>query len=516
MGKVSRRQGEVNQDFRCLYHIRPDATLPPAFTSPEPIVPLPDALHLSPTVAAALERLGWGADHPLLREAAPTAARGHNLVMVVPPAPAYGVPALAGILSRLRPGDRALLLAPPAQLQEWAATAHEVARGSGLRIEAAQGTARAARRLRAGEVELLIAAPAAALALHRRSALEPERLAAVVLAWPEGWEDGEILTQLMTDVGKDIQRVLLVESLDRAGDLVERYARRALTVGAPPAESAAPAAAGPVRVAGVAWERRAAALADLLELLDPASVTVWTVDRTRHGEIERAVGAGTPGVSVTCSDLPRAALVIAFDPPTPERLAQLLAAGEVVLLMPPGTERYLERIAAPRRPLRLPGLLDAVATEAGARRAAIVRAMESGRPDGALTVLAPLFERYDTGAVAAALYDLWTSSPQGAPAPTPEAPATSRIYVGIGKKDGATVNDLVAVLTKEVRVDRTRIGKVELKDAYALVEIPTQEAERIAGALNGTTIRRKRVTARVDRGPARPARPTRPRPAPRG
>ena len=92
----------------------------------------------------------------------------------------------------------------------------------------------------------------------------------------------------------------------------------------------------------------------------------------------------------------------------------------------------------------------------------------------------------------------------------PDVPATSKIFVGIGKKDGATVNDLVAVLTKEVRVDRTRIGRVELKDAYALVEIPAQEAERIAGALNGTTIRRKRVTARVDRGPARPGRPARP------
>ena len=109
-------------------------------------MPLPDALHLTPAVAAALERLGWGADHPLLRDAAPTAARGHNLVMVVPPAPAYAVPALAGILSRLGQGHRALVLAPPAQVQEWAATAHEVARGSGLRIEAAQGTARASRR----------------------------------------------------------------------------------------------------------------------------------------------------------------------------------------------------------------------------------------------------------------------------------------------------------------------------------------------------------------------------------
>jgi ATP-dependent RNA helicase DeaD len=86
--------------------------------------------------------------------------------------------------------------------------------------------------------------------------------------------------------------------------------------------------------------------------------------------------------------------------------------------------------------------------------------------------------------------------------------------VGVGKKDGATVNDLVAVLTKELRVDRGKIGRVELRDAFCLVELPAQDAERVASALNGTTIRRRRVTARVDRGtPTRSpaARPSTPR-----
>jgi hypothetical protein len=46
---------------------------------------------------------------------------------------------------------------------------------------------------------------------------------------------------------------------------------------------------------------------------------------------------------------------------------------------------------------------------------------------------------------------------------------------------------------------------VELKDAYALVELPAPEVERIASALNGVTIRRKRITARVDRGPTKPS-----------
>ena len=88
----------------------------------------------------------------------------------------------------------------------------------------------------------------------------------------------------------------------------------------------------------------------------------------------------------------------------------------------------------------------------------------------------------------------------------PESSATAKIYVGVGKKDGATANDLVAVLTKELRVNRENIGRIELRDAYSLVEIPAGDAERIALALNGVTIRRRRVTARVDRGPSRPPR----------
>jgi ATP-dependent RNA helicase DeaD len=88
----------------------------------------------------------------------------------------------------------------------------------------------------------------------------------------------------------------------------------------------------------------------------------------------------------------------------------------------------------------------------------------------------------------------------------PEVPATAKIYVSVGKKDGVTANDLVAVLTKELRVQRAKIGRIELREAYSLIEIPAQDAEKVAAGLNGVTVRRKRITARVDRGPTRPAR----------
>ncbi|MGN6391760.1 MAG: DbpA RNA binding domain-containing protein [Gemmatimonadales bacterium] len=461
-----------------------------------------EALHVAPPIAAGLTRLGWQADDPLTREAAPTAARGHNLVLVLPPSPTAATPALAGVLSRVTNGRVALLLVPTGQLDEWGRVIHGL--DTGLRVQVAHGTSRATRRLREDGVDVLVATPDTALALQRRAALHAATLSSVLLAWPEAWDGEEPVAELMQDM-KEIPRVVLTSAPERAADLVERYARRALSLGGSLLDGAP---LGPVRTVGVTWSRRVAALPDLIELLDPASLVIWTADRGLHDAIHAATALDGPSLRLATGEAPKAGTVIALDLPGAARLRQLTEAGEVVLLVPPGAEPYVERLAAPRRPLRLPGALEAATTAAAARRAAIVRALEGGSPERALHTLAPLFERHDPATVAAALYELWTSA-AGTAAPTalPDIPVTARVYVGVGKKDGATVNDLVAVLTKEVRLDRGKIGRVELRDAFSLVEVPAQEAERVATALNGTTIRRRRVTARVDRGPARPPAP---------
>ncbi|HYL30943.1 MAG TPA: DbpA RNA binding domain-containing protein [Gemmatimonadales bacterium] len=473
-----------------------------------------EQLHLTDPVADALTALGWAAEDPRVRDAAPTAARGHNLVVLMPPGAAHAGPALAGLASRLAAGPvegPVLLLCPGAELDGWGGLMKALLRGTQLRLEVARGAARAARRLKAATLDVLVTTPETAAALAARGTLKGESLGAIVIAGPDRWPDRDVVTPLMQDLPKERQRILLVSAPDRVEDLVDRYARKALVLGLPPAGADA-APAGPVRTVAVAWERRPAALADLLEVLDPRSLVVWTADRSQHGAIAGALPAGDSSIRVVTGDAPKAELVVAFDPPDAGRLRQLLEAGQVVLLVPPGTESHVERIAAPRRPLRLPGPVDEAADAAAGRRAAVAQAVEARRSDAALLALAPLFERYDATAVAAAVYDLWVAaaakSAPAAPAapaggPTVE-PATAKIFVGVGRTDGATPSDLVAILTKELKVAREKIGRIELREGYSLVELPAQEAERIASALNGITIRRKRVVARVDRGPARP------------
>ena len=461
-------------------------------------------LHLTPALAAALERLGWSPDDPTVRETIPTVARGNNLVASSPPAPVYALPALAGVLARTGPGSRALVLAPAGHVDEFGRLAHSLTQHTGTRVQVAHGTARAMRRLRSDTVDLLITTPETALTLLARSALRVEVIGAIILAWPESWGDEDAITPLMQDLPKETQRVIFTAAADRVDALVERYARRAS-----PARTSGldQGPTGPVRTVSAPWSRRVAAVADVVESLAPASMVIWTLDRTYHAALTQAVGLSEPELTLATGDAPKAEMILAFDLPTGARLQQLADAGEVVMLIPPGAEAYAARIAKPQRPIALPGLVDAVSSRAAEQRAAIIKALDAGSPDRAMLILAPLFERYDPTAVAAALFDLWSRSiPSEAPTPASEGSATAKIYVGVGKKDGATANDLVAVLTKDLRVTKENIGRIELRDAYSLVEIPAVDAEKVALALNGVTIRRRRVTARVDRGPSRPPR----------
>jgi len=54
-------------------------------------------------------------------------------------------------------------------------------------------------------------------------------------------------------------------------------------------------------------------------------------------------------------------------------------------------------------------------------------------------------------------------------------------------------------MAKELRVPREDIGRIDLRETFSLIELPAGDAERIAQSLNGRTIRRRKVTARLER-----------------
>ena len=93
------------------------------------------------------------------------------------------------------------------------------------------------------------------------------------------------------------------------------------------------------------------------------------------------------------------------------------------------------------------------------------------------------------------------------PAPEASSPPTAftRVWVGIGRKDSVRPGDLVGALTKEVGLPATAIGKIEVKELFCLIEVQADAAERAARGLAGVTVRGRRLTARLDRGPSHKA-----------
>lgn len=475
-----------------------------------------EELHLSPLLAQRLVEWGWDASQREVSDAAATAARGNNLVVAAPPTPAWATPALSGLLSRAE-SRPALVLAPDAELSEWGALAHRLAAETDLRILTAQGEARAVRLLLAGQVDLLVATPAMAMSLVRRSALKVSGLRSLVLAGAERL-DGDTLDLLLADLPADSQRIVVGSDPERLAHLAERNARKALLINL---LSVSEPSDQPVRVAAVAWDRRAEATAQILELLDPPHAVVWVASRAALPDIRRAVPELGGAVEVRTGDAPPAPVIIAYDLPTPARLQQLRAGGDVVLLATPGSELYLPRLASVRRALRLPGFAERVRDAGDQRRREIARRIDGGDLERGALVLAPLLERYDAVQVASALYELWQGA-QAAAQPAAGAGAEpvsspqgdkARIWMGVGSRDDVTPGDIVAALVKEAGVDGSRIGKIEIRENFSLVEVPAPEAEEIAERASQLTIRRRRVSARLDRGPlpgrGRPERPDR-------
>lgn len=473
------------------------------------------------TAPAPLLALGWDTNAPSLREVTAPALNGSNLLFTTPPCPATATPLLAALVEQVNGRGSVLVLSPEALLTEWTGPVTAACHGGALCPLVLRSASLAAQRFAATSGHPLMAVtPATAAAMRQRSLLPASEVAAVVIAWPEDWEDTEVLTTILADVPKDAQRVILTAAPDQVAALAERHAWRAATAGE--RMSVLPLSA-PIQVVSCAWDRRIRAVADLLDRLDVPSVAIWTVDARHHAALQAVLAAaGIQGVVASGTPAP-AALVIAFDPPSPADLQALTAAGRTCLLMPPGTERYVARVAPTASPIVMSPALEAAQGDADRRRAQVVAMVARGGLDEGLLLLAPLFERHDPTTVASALYRLWREAERAVPAAAAAPAAAARVWVSGGKKDGIGPNDLVGLLTRDLHVERAAIGRIEIRETFSLIEVPAPDAARIAAALTGRSLRQRRLLAKVDqpreggRGPERerPARRPPPRPRPR-
>lgn len=75
----------------------------------------------------------------------------------------------------------------------------------------------------------------------------------------------------------------------------------------------------------------------------------------------------------------------------------------------------------------------------------------------------------------------------------------TRLFISAGKRDDVGPGDLVGAITGETRAEGGQIGRIEIRESYALVDIASGVAEQVMDELSGVRIKGREVIARPDR-----------------
>lgn len=378
------------------------------------------------------------------------------------------------------------------------------------------------------------------LALDNVATLEPE------------WAAVEGLLQ--ADEG-DVRRIAATHRRDDFYDgLVERLLPRARKW---PAEmfpsdldEKTPLKGPPLRYAVAAsHDARLARLAEMLHEWasgsDVSGVSVWCDGPEPAAAIQAAlaiegfttsIDSGSDGVTIrdlrTASDgaepadAPRPGVVFGL----PWTAAELVGAlGEAKLraaIVSPRQVPQIEILGAragwPVRPL--PDAARGHLGEIEAFRATIEEAIESRDLAGGALLIDPLIEKHGFDRVSAALATLFRetgvreeeppatppgkdergSRPTGTSAPSRDADRAtrstwSRVFVNVGRQDGAAPGDFVGAITGETSAVGGQIGKIEIKQKFTLIDIDSMIVDEVLRGLNGKQIKSREVVAKLDR-----------------
>jgi hypothetical protein len=420
---------------------------------------------------------------------------GRNLVYVAPPAWWAIIPLIKQLPPAPAPGLQTVVVVPRAMgVAEGAAALRAVQ--SSTPIHAATGLARTGRKLAESQIATLVVTATDLLELVSRSRAALDRIARIVIGWPElmfQLHEGDQLDTILAESAK-AQRLFATTNETQIGDFVERHARRALLLPAAPMPEAASVT---VRYAVTDWAGVARTVRSVLDVVDPASAVIWNPAELA-GEDWDEYSDDTIVHLLSAEMIDQADLAIAAELPSCAVLDMLSGLSRnIVALVRPAQLPYLKAVTRMARVLRLPGDVDRARDRYGRLRQEIRHAIAEGQGAAELLALAPLFDDHDPASVAAAL---------AARAATPEEhPVTGgpqawvRIRVSGGQRARIRTGDLVGALLNAVGLARTQIGRVEIRDSHSLVEVRAEVAETARQQLDGLVVRGKQLAARFDR-----------------
>jgi ATP-dependent RNA helicase DeaD len=413
---------------------------------------------------------------------------------------------------------------------------------TGIEVVPITSAARAGRIFKTRPVLAVAGTPAELLELVRASLLKLDTVRIVAIAWADDIleEGADTVTALEGVLGElsDAGRIIVARKLTPAVEnLVERYARRARRVG--PADMEAPQIPADyempiIKYVTVAGGARASALRRLLDDLDPPSAVIVARDEAAATEATltlRTLGyhEDDESITVTRGYVGSAAThtVIFYQPPvTPAELHRISQAKpvQVVVVAAPGEVPWLRELAGGRlAPLNLHGPERRAHDREEAVRQELRAVLARGVPTREIIALEPLLQEFDgTELAAAALYVLERERAQRRQAEANQAPAArarpadgerpragagagagaggmTRLFMTIGTRDGVKVGDLMGIIAGEGGIPGERVGKIDLQESHALVEVAEGDAAGVIARVNGSMIKGRRVVVRGER-----------------
>ncbi len=486
-----------------------------------------------PELVEALAAEGIERPTALQEAAIPVMRRGNNTVLRAGPGAGTLVAWAAALLERVSPDGTSpgmLVLTPTPQGAERVAE-------SLARLGVATGHAVAALGspwALPGRARVVVGVPTAILSATLGGDLSLADVQAVVVDQAEGIEGlGGLddVEQILSSVSKDGQRVVCALPLTPAVEgLVERHVRRATVL---PAAEGAPIDRGILHYRVASEPKDEGVLRTVAELFtgDARHVLVYCRSEDRAADLGdylslHGFAAGAPGdekapvwLGVDGTDARARAQAadqvltvsadVPADPDTMDRRHHGDRGGVVIVL--PRELAHLRDVATRTgysvEPLPLPQPAPTRA-DLDELRERLARAVEDADVAPYLLALEPLFERYDPAEVAAAAVALLrTKEPSAAAAPVPTSQPTSRagrawakLFLSVGDREGLRPGDLLGAILGETGVSRDKVGKIDIRDSFTLVEVDHSVAQQTIQALNGTTIRGRAVRADYDRG----------------
>jgi ATP-dependent RNA helicase DeaD len=282
-----------------------------------------------------------------------------------------------------------------------------------------------------------------------------------------------------------------------------------------------------IRFVTVADSARGSALRRLLDDLDPPSAVIVARDESAAADAARTIRTlgyreDDTTIRVTRSDSKEPAhTVIFYQPPVnPAELQRIAQAKpvQVVVLVQPGEVAWLRELSSGRlAPMNLPGPERRARDREEGVRQELRAVLARGIPARETISLEPLLEEFDALELAAAALNLLEreraqrrmaeANPPAAARPRPaegersraDSGGMTRLFMTIGTRDGVKVGDLMGVIAGEGGIAADHVGKIDLRESHALVEVAEGDAAGVIARVNGAMIRGRRVVVRGER-----------------